>query len=89
MHVAPQMPPQIPRPGAATENKRRYSGFKISPDLEDSMRESREDSDLYQRCFKLNQTVRSLLALKILYKRFIISILLISYQFVCVSFNLN
>ena len=35
--------------------------FKISPDLQDSTSDSREDSDLYKKCFKLNQTVGSLL----------------------------
>ena len=33
------------------KNKLRYSFFKISPDLEVSTRESREDSDLYKKCF--------------------------------------
>ena len=35
--------------------------FKISLDLQDSTRDSREDSDLYKKCFKLNQTVGCLL----------------------------
>ena len=37
-------------------NLNKYSFFKISPDLDQfSTRESREDSDLYKKCFKLNQ----------------------------------
>ena len=38
------------------KNKLKYSFFKISPDLDQfSTRESREDSDLYKKCFELNQ----------------------------------
>ena len=40
-----------PLPGINNDWSLRNSFFKISPDLEVSTRESREDSDLCEKCF--------------------------------------